>query len=56
MFVLKLDEMTLQAYVLQEKGDLLSLVDPILGSEYAAKEAKMILELAMLCTNPSPTL
>ncbi|KAK8592447.1 hypothetical protein V6N13_063025 [Hibiscus sabdariffa] len=44
------------AYVLQEKGDLLSLVDPILGSEYAAKEAKMILELAMLCTNPSPTL
>ncbi|KAB2078131.1 hypothetical protein ES319_A06G140600v1 [Gossypium barbadense] len=44
------------AYVLQEKEDLLSLVDPILGSEYAAKEAKMILELAMLCTNPSPTL
>ncbi|KAK9014254.1 hypothetical protein V6N11_005417 [Hibiscus sabdariffa] len=44
------------AYVLQGKGDLLSLVDPILGSEYAAKEAKMILELAMLCTNPSPTL
>ncbi|XP_021294052.1 probable LRR receptor-like serine/threonine-protein kinase At1g53430 [Herrania umbratica] len=44
------------AYVLQEKGDLLALVDPILGSEYAAKEAKMILELAMLCTNPSPTL
>lgn len=56
MFVLKLNETTLQAYVLQEKEDLLSLVDPILGSEYAAKEAKMILELAMLCTNPSPTL
>ncbi|XP_022715698.1 probable LRR receptor-like serine/threonine-protein kinase At1g53430 [Durio zibethinus] len=44
------------AYVLQEKGDLLALVDPILGSEYSAKEAKTILELAMLCTNPSPTL
>ena len=48
--------LTLQAYVLQGKGDLLALVDPILGSEYAAKEAKTILELAMLCTNPSPTL
>ncbi|OMO82774.1 hypothetical protein COLO4_22835 [Corchorus olitorius] len=44
------------AYVLQEKGDLLALVDPILGSDYSGKEAKLILELAMLCTNPSPTL
>lgn len=44
------------AYVLQEKGDLLSLVDPMLGYDYSAKQAMTILDLAMLCTNPSPTL
>nr|AMM43059.1 LRR-RLK [Vernicia montana] len=44
------------AYVLQEKGDLLSLVDPMLGYDYSVKQAMTILDLAMLCTNPSPTL
>ncbi|KAF2305357.1 hypothetical protein GH714_004244 [Hevea brasiliensis] len=44
------------AYVLQEKGELLSLVDPVLGYDYSVKQAMMILDLAMLCSNPSPTL
>ncbi|KAF8379003.1 hypothetical protein HHK36_028430 [Tetracentron sinense] len=44
------------AYVLQQKGNLIALVDPNLGYDYLMKEALTILELAMLCTNPSPTL
>ncbi|WCJ43325.1 Leucine-rich repeat transmembrane protein kinase [Euphorbia peplus] len=44
------------AYVLQEQGNLLELVDPLLESNFSKKEAKRILSLALLCTNPSPTL
>ncbi|KAF8391175.1 hypothetical protein HHK36_023476 [Tetracentron sinense] len=44
------------AYVLQEKGNLIALVDSTLRYDYSMKEALTILELAMLCTNPSPTL
>ncbi|XP_042515746.1 probable LRR receptor-like serine/threonine-protein kinase At1g53440 isoform X2 [Macadamia integrifolia] len=44
------------AYVLQEQGNLLELVDPILGSNYSKEEALRMLELALLCTNPSPSL
>ncbi|XP_060668621.1 probable LRR receptor-like serine/threonine-protein kinase At1g53430 isoform X2 [Ziziphus jujuba] len=44
------------AYVLQEQGNLLELVDPSFGSNYSKKEAMTMLELALLCTNPSPTL
>ncbi|XP_057992714.1 probable LRR receptor-like serine/threonine-protein kinase At1g53430 isoform X2 [Hevea brasiliensis] len=44
------------AYVLQEQGNLLELVDPNLGSNYSKQEAMSILNLALLCTNPSPTL
>ncbi|CAI9784289.1 unnamed protein product [Fraxinus pennsylvanica] len=44
------------AYVLQEQGNLLDLVDPILGSKYSEEEAMRMLNLALLCTNPSPTL
>nr|XP_017251198.1 PREDICTED: probable LRR receptor-like serine/threonine-protein kinase At1g53440 [Daucus carota subsp. sativus] len=44
------------AYVLQEQGNLLDLVDPILGSNYSKKEALRMLNLALMCTNPSPTL
>lgn len=43
------------AYVLQEQGNLLELVDPVLGSEYSKEEALRILNLALACTNPSPT-
>ncbi|XP_038691840.1 probable LRR receptor-like serine/threonine-protein kinase At1g53430 isoform X2 [Tripterygium wilfordii] len=44
------------AYVQQEQGNLLELVDPSLGSNYSAEEAVRMLNLALLCTNPSPTL
>ncbi|KAK7313164.1 hypothetical protein VNO77_37639 [Canavalia gladiata] len=44
------------AYVLQEQGNLLELVDPSLGSNYSPEEAMRMLSLALLCTNPSPTL
>ncbi|KAL7243430.1 hypothetical protein ACSBR1_015760 [Camellia fascicularis] len=44
------------AYVLQQKGNLVELVDPSLGSDYSSEQANTILELAMLCTNPSPSL
>ncbi|KAL5564977.1 hypothetical protein UlMin_028141 [Ulmus minor] len=44
------------AYVLQEQGNLLDLVDPRLGSNYSKEEAMTMLSLALLCTNPSPTL
>ncbi|XP_060209243.1 probable LRR receptor-like serine/threonine-protein kinase At1g53430 isoform X2 [Lycium barbarum] len=44
------------AYVLQEQGNLLELVDPRLGTSYSKKEAMRMINLALLCTNPSPTL
>ncbi|CAH9107437.1 unnamed protein product [Cuscuta europaea] len=44
------------AYVLQERGNVLELVDPELGSEYSAEEAMVMLNIALLCTNASPTL
>nr|GEU45997.1 probable LRR receptor-like serine/threonine-protein kinase At1g53430 [Tanacetum cinerariifolium] len=43
------------AYVLQEHGSLLELVDPSLG-KYSKDEAMRMLNIALLCTNPSPTL
>lgn len=46
----------IKAYVLQEQGNLLELVDPSLGENYSKEEAKKMLHLALLCTNPSPTL
>ncbi|KAH7665635.1 Non-specific serine/threonine protein kinase protein [Dioscorea alata] len=44
------------AYVLQEQGDLLGLVDNNLGPNYCEKEALQMLNLALMCTNPSPSL
>ncbi|XP_071717092.1 probable LRR receptor-like serine/threonine-protein kinase At1g53440 [Rutidosis leptorrhynchoides] len=44
------------AYVLQEQGNLLDLVDPGLGSNYSKEEAMRMLNIALLCTNPSPSL
>ncbi|EXC41541.1 putative LRR receptor-like serine/threonine-protein kinase [Morus notabilis] len=44
------------AYVQQEQGNLLELVDPSLGSKYSKEEAMRMLNIALLCTNPSPTL
>ncbi|XP_026655880.2 probable LRR receptor-like serine/threonine-protein kinase At1g07650 isoform X2 [Phoenix dactylifera] len=44
------------AQVLQERGTLLVLVDPDLGSEYSKEEAMVMLNVALLCTSASPTL
>ncbi|KAJ9172897.1 hypothetical protein P3X46_016090 [Hevea brasiliensis] len=44
------------AYVLQERGSMLELVDPELGSAYSSEEAMLMLNVALLCTNASPTL
>ncbi|KAI9077498.1 hypothetical protein K1719_040520 [Acacia pycnantha] len=44
------------ANAFQEKGRLIELVDPDLGSEYSSEEAMVILNVALSCTNASPTL
>ncbi|KAK1630335.1 hypothetical protein QYE76_004650 [Lolium multiflorum] len=44
------------ACVLHERGTLLELVDPDLGSNYSAQEALLMLNVALLCTNAAPTL
>ncbi|XP_057955645.1 probable LRR receptor-like serine/threonine-protein kinase At1g07650 isoform X2 [Malania oleifera] len=44
------------AYVLQERGSLLELVDSDLGSAYCSDEAMVMLNVALLCANASPTL
>ncbi|XP_077226946.1 leucine-rich repeat transmembrane protein kinase isoform X2 [Tasmannia lanceolata] len=44
------------AYVLQERGNLLELVDPNLGSEFSKEEVLLMLNVALLCTDASPTL
>uniref|UniRef100_A0A7N0TJR2 non-specific serine/threonine protein kinase n=1 Tax=Kalanchoe fedtschenkoi TaxID=63787 RepID=A0A7N0TJR2_KALFE len=44
------------AYTLQERGGLLELVDPDLGSDYSSEEAMTMLNVALLCTNASPSL
>ncbi|KAF9666657.1 hypothetical protein SADUNF_Sadunf16G0251600 [Salix dunnii] len=45
-----------KAYVLHERNNLLELVDPRLGSSYSKEEAMKMLNLALLCTNQSPSL
>ncbi|CAM8932657.1 unnamed protein product [Rhodiola kirilowii] len=44
------------AYVLQERGSLLELVDPDLGSDYPSEEAIVMLNMALMCTDASPSL
>ncbi|KAA8519597.1 hypothetical protein F0562_013958 [Nyssa sinensis] len=44
------------ALVLQQKGNLMELVDPKLGSDFNEEEAIRMIKVALLCTNPSPAL
>ncbi|RWR96262.1 Protein kinase domain-containing protein [Cinnamomum micranthum f. kanehirae] len=44
------------AYVLQERGSLIELVDPKLGSEFNKEEAIGMMTIALLCTNSSSIL
>ncbi|GKV37083.1 hypothetical protein SLEP1_g45151 [Rubroshorea leprosula] len=43
------------ALLLKEKGNLLELVDPRLGSNYNKNEAIKMINVVLLCTNPAPT-
>ncbi|CAN6444470.1 unnamed protein product [Victoria cruziana] len=43
------------ASILQQRGNLLDLVDPDLDSDYSKEEALTMLNVALLCTNSSPT-
>ncbi|RVW79007.1 putative LRR receptor-like serine/threonine-protein kinase [Vitis vinifera] len=40
----------------QQKGNLMELVDPKLGTEFKKDEAIRMIKVALLCTNPSPAL
>ncbi|XP_035841231.1 probable leucine-rich repeat receptor-like serine/threonine-protein kinase At3g14840 isoform X3 [Helianthus annuus] len=42
------------AVVLKEKGTLMDLVDPRLGSDFNKIEAERMIEVSILCTNQSP--
>ncbi|PON98519.1 Tyrosine-protein kinase [Trema orientale] len=42
------------ALILKEKGDLMELVDPRLGSDYDKQEVMLAINVALLCTNVSP--
>ncbi|XP_074269799.1 putative LRR receptor-like serine/threonine-protein kinase At1g07650 [Silene latifolia] len=39
----------------QQKGNLMDLVDPKMGSNYNKDEVLRMIKVALLCTNPSPT-
>ncbi|PRQ29281.1 putative protein kinase RLK-Pelle-DLSV family [Rosa chinensis] len=44
------------ALVLQQRGNLLELVDPRLGSDFSKKEAIRMIKVALLCANPTAAL
>ncbi|KAK4589548.1 hypothetical protein RGQ29_020210 [Quercus rubra] len=44
------------AIVLQQKGNLMELVDAELGLEFNKEEVLRMIKVALLCTNPSPAL
>ncbi|KAJ9135979.1 hypothetical protein P3X46_033097 [Hevea brasiliensis] len=44
------------AFILQQKGNLMEIVDPRLESEFNMEEAERMLKVALLCTNASPTI
>ncbi|XP_057958034.1 probable leucine-rich repeat receptor-like serine/threonine-protein kinase At3g14840 isoform X2 [Malania oleifera] len=43
------------ALLLKEKGDLMELVDPMLGSDYNKEEVMTIINVGLLCTSASAT-
>lgn len=46
----------LQALILQQKENLMELVDPKLGFKFNKEQAMRMIKVALLCTNPSPAL
>ncbi|XVF79030.1 hypothetical protein PTKIN_Ptkin14bG0186800 [Pterospermum kingtungense] len=41
------------AHILKERGNLLDLIDPRIGSECNKEEMKVMIEVALLCTHPT---
>ncbi|KAL0700194.1 hypothetical protein Bca4012_056316 [Brassica carinata] len=44
------------ALILQQKGDILEIVDPMLEGDFNSKEAVRMINVALVCTNSSPSL
>ncbi|XP_056841636.1 probable LRR receptor-like serine/threonine-protein kinase At1g29720 isoform X2 [Raphanus sativus] len=44
------------ALTLQQKGDILEIVDPLLEGDFNSKEAMRMINVALVCTNSSPSL
>ncbi|CAH8352517.1 unnamed protein product [Eruca vesicaria subsp. sativa] len=44
------------ALMLQQKGDILEIVDPLLEGDFISKEAVRMINVALVCTNSSPSL
>ncbi|KAK9153126.1 hypothetical protein Sjap_000606 [Stephania japonica] len=44
------------AFVLQQKGSVMELVDPKLGSDFNKEEVERMIQISLLCANASPTL
>ncbi|KAF2533402.1 hypothetical protein F2Q70_00030515 [Brassica cretica] len=44
------------ALMLQQKGDILEIVDPTLEGDFNSKEAVRMINVALVCTNSSPSL
>ncbi|KAF5752536.1 serine threonine-protein kinase [Tripterygium wilfordii] len=44
------------AIVLQQRGNMMELVDPKLGCDFNKEEAMRMIKVALLCTNPAPAL
>ncbi|KAF8089095.1 hypothetical protein N665_0518s0021 [Sinapis alba] len=44
------------ALTLQQKGDILEIVDPMLEGDFNRKEAVRMINVALVCTNSSPSL
>ncbi|KAF3488809.1 hypothetical protein F2Q69_00053825, partial [Brassica cretica] len=42
------------ALTLQQTGDIMDIIDPVLEGEFNRKEAEMMIKVALVCTNSSP--
>ena len=54
--IIVIGSLILQACHLQQAGNLMKLIDESLGSEVNVKEAEILVKVALLCTNASPSL
>lgn len=45
-----------QALTLEQRGDIMEIVDPSLEGEFNSKEAVRMIKVALVCTNATPSL